>query len=134
MLLVIDANILFAAIIKDSKTAEMLLSEKLELIAPEYIFSEFNKYRAEILDKTERSSEDFDKFLSVLWTKINLIPHEEIESLLEKAKEISPDPDDVQYFALALKYDCAIWSNDSKLKQQNKVKVFTTEELLVYVE
>jgi len=31
------------------------------------------------------------------------IPLNDFEEYLEKAKYISPDPDDVQYFALALK-------------------------------
>ena len=37
---------------------------------------------------------------------------------------------DVLYFALALKLKCGIWSNDKKLKEQNKVKVYCTGELL----
>ena len=34
------------------------------------------------------------------------------------------------YFALALKLNCGIWSNDKKLKNQDKVKVYSTEDLL----
>jgi len=41
----------------------------------------------------------------------------------------TPDPDDMAYFALALKLNCAIWSNDKKLKEQDKVKVYNTHEL-----
>ena len=130
MLLVVDANILFAAAIKDSKTAELMLSDKLELIAPEYIFSEFNKYRAEILEKTERSPEDFEKFMFILWSRMSVIPHEETDDFITKAAVISPDPDDVQYFGLALKHDCAIWSNDGRLKEQDNVKILTTEDLV----
>ena len=33
------------------------------------------------------------------------------------------------YFALALKLNCAIWSNDKKLKEQNKIQVCSTHEL-----
>jgi predicted nucleic acid-binding protein len=49
---------------------------------------------------------------------------------MPKARRISPDPDDVQYFALALKLDASIWSNDKNLKNQNIVKVFSTDELV----
>ena len=43
---------------------------------------------------------------------------------------ISPDADDTAYIALALHLNCPIWSNDKKLKKQDKVKVITTKELL----
>jgi len=42
--LVVDANILFASLIKDSLTAELLVSDKLNLYAPEFLFDEFIKY------------------------------------------------------------------------------------------
>ena len=130
MLLVVDANILFAAAIKDSKTAELMFSDELELIAPEHIFSEFNKYRQEILEKTERSSEDFDRFMFILWNRIGIVPHDETKEFTTGGGEISPDPDDVQYFALALKYDCTIWSNDGRLKEQSAVQVLTTGDVV----
>ena len=47
-----------------------------------------------------------------------------------KQKKISPDINDTEYFALALKLKCSIWSNDKKLKKQNKVKVYSTEEIV----
>jgi len=48
---------------------------------------------------------------------------------VEKAEKLTPDLDDMTYFALALKLNCAIWSNDKKLKEQNKVEVYNTYEL-----
>lgn len=129
MLLVIDANILFSALIKDSKTAELLLFDKLELIAPEKIFLEFKKYKNEILSKTHRDDKEFLLTLSVFKDKIKIIPESEIKSFLEKANSISVDPNDIQYFAVALKFNCPIWSNDIHFEKQSLIKVFTTEEL-----
>ncbi|MHA2473510.1 MAG: PIN domain-containing protein, partial [Promethearchaeota archaeon] len=43
--LVVDANILFAALIKDNITSELLLKREFHLFAPEFIFEEFEKYR-----------------------------------------------------------------------------------------
>jgi len=40
------------------------------------------------------------------------------------------DPDDIDFLALALSADSAIWSNDPHLKQQSLAKVFTTKELI----
>ncbi|MBT5021736.1 hypothetical protein HOK51_08530 [Candidatus Woesearchaeota archaeon] len=49
---------------------------------------------------------------------------------MNSAKIICPDENDVDYFALALKLNCAIWSNDKKLKNQNSIIVYSTEELI----
>ncbi|MFH1211857.1 MAG: PIN domain-containing protein [Candidatus Woesearchaeota archaeon] len=47
MELVIDANILFAALIKDSTTSDLLF--KNTLYAPEFILEEFKKYKEELI-------------------------------------------------------------------------------------
>jgi len=41
-----------------------------------------------------------------------------------------PDSDDIDFLALALSNNSAIWSNDPHFKQQSLVKAFTTVELL----
>ena len=48
MRLIIDANILFSALIKDSSTAKLLIDDKLKLYAPEFLFEEFAKYLKQI--------------------------------------------------------------------------------------
>ena len=49
--LVIDANILFAALIKDGKTTEQMFKHR--LFAPKYLLLEFGKYETEILEKNQ---------------------------------------------------------------------------------
>ncbi|MEK6963914.1 MAG: PIN domain-containing protein [Nanoarchaeota archaeon] len=126
--LVVDANILFAALIKDSGTSDLLF--KHTLYAPEFLFEEFKKYQDEIKEKTHRSEESFNELFELFKRNVILIPEEEIAPFLEKAKKISPDPKDVPYFALCLKQNCAYWTNDKKLKSQSSVKIFTTEDLI----
>ena len=41
MNLVLDSNVLFAALIKDSVTSSLLFEDDLCLYAPEFIFTEF---------------------------------------------------------------------------------------------
>lgn len=53
--LVVDANILFSAAIKDGGTAALILHDDLQLHAPEYRFEEFETYQSTLLDRTERS-------------------------------------------------------------------------------
>ena len=127
--LVVDANVIFAALIKDSFSYCLLFSDKFHLFAPEYVFTEFEKHEAEILEKTERTGEDLLLLLEILKIRIVLIPLEELTEYVEVAEKLTPDPDDMVYFALALKLNCAIWSNDKKLKSQDKIKVYHTHEL-----
>jgi len=117
--------------IKDSLTAELLLSDKLSLFAPEFLFDEFIKYREYILDKTHRSKEDFELFLKILMEVIRIIPQEMILPFIEKVEKYSPDPKDTIYLACALVIDAKIWSNDKELKEgQKKIEVITTDELI----
>jgi predicted nucleic acid-binding protein len=130
MNLVADANILFSSLIKEGKTQELLLDFSFNLFTPEFIFTEFEKHKEEILEKTNRSPEEFNDVFNTLKEVINIVPKEEFKEFIEEAEKITPDPDDVMYFALALKLSCPIWSNDKKLKNQDKVRVYTTKELI----
>lgn len=127
--LVVDANVLFSALIKDSFAYNLLFSGSFHLFTPEYIFTELEKHKEEILEKTERTTEKFFRLLETLKRRIVIVPLEELVPYVEEAEKLTPDPEDMAYFALALKLNCAIWSNDKKLKEQDKIKVYSTHEL-----
>ncbi|MBS3136019.1 hypothetical protein J4401_03590 [Candidatus Woesearchaeota archaeon] len=129
MNLVVDANIIFSVLIKSGKTEEILFESSLNLFSPEFIFEEFNKYKKEILEKTYRSESEFEKLMLIIKKKIATVSNEETEEYITGAEEISPDPKDVDYIALALKLKCGLWSQDKALSGQSRVKVYTTEEL-----
>src|SRR3989338_7252266 len=103
MILVIDANILFSALIKDSLTAELIFNEDFKLYTCEFIIDEFFKYEKEIMKKTHRTREQFITIMHQLKDIITIIPKEEYYHLIEEAKKFSPDPKDIMYFALAIK-------------------------------
>ena len=127
--LVIDSNILFAALLKDSGTSDILF--KHTLYAPEFIFEEFRKYKDYLKGKTKRNEENFNELFDLFERNVILIPKEEIGPFMEKAEKISPDAKDVVYLALALKLRCGLLSNDGVLKEkQDAVRVYTTEELI----
>ncbi|HIJ03012.1 TPA: hypothetical protein HA369_01705 [Candidatus Woesearchaeota archaeon] len=65
--------------------------------------------------------------------KITISPKEDYQQYLTPAKHITPDENDTEYFALALKLSCPIWSNDKRLKNQEKIRIFSTTELLHYM-
>jgi len=129
MIIVIDANILFSALIKNSITAELIFNENLKIYAPEFIVEEFLKYEQEILKKIHRAKEEFITIMHQLKKIISVLPQEEYSAQMKEAKSISPDENDAMYFALALKLNCGIWSNDKRLKEQKKVRVYSTSEI-----
>jgi predicted nucleic acid-binding protein len=129
IILVIDANVLFSALIKNSLTAEIIFEEDIIPSAPEFVIEEFLKYEDLILKKTSRTREEFIQIMHMLKDIITVVPKEEYSKFIGEAEKFSPDEKDVMYLALALKLKCAVWSNDKRLKQQDRVKVYSTEDL-----
>ena len=129
MKLVVDANVLFSALIKDSMTRRLFFEEGLELYAPEFLFEEFAKYKREIMEKTKRSEAEFEEMLIILRGRIAEIPSSGFGGSMKKALEISADKKDAAYFAVALALNAAIWSNDKRLKEQKVVRVLNTAEI-----
>src|SRR3990167_10668831 len=107
----------------------LLFSDKFRLFTPEYIFTELEKHKEEILSKTKRTTEEFFRLVETLKRRIVIVSLEELVPFVKEAEKITPDHDDMAYFALALKLNCAIRSNDKKLKEQNKIKIYNTHEL-----
>ncbi|MEJ2294922.1 MAG: PIN domain-containing protein [Candidatus Lokiarchaeota archaeon] len=131
MKLIVDANILLAALIKKGLTAELLISDKLQLLAPEFLLIEFSKYKNLILNKTHRKEKEFNHFLELLREQITIIPKKEITPFMDEAIKISPDPKASIYLACAISLKSNIWSNDKKLKHgQKRITVYSTEELI----
>ena len=130
MRLVVDANVLFSAFIKQGLTARLLVRPDFQLFAPEFLLDEFLKNRAVILAKTHRTKEQFAEILLAVQELVVFVPIEEFKEFMEAAESASPDIDDVQYFALALKLACPLWSNDKNLKKQNTLPIYSTEDLL----
>jgi len=128
--LVVDANVLFSALIKDGVTRRLFFEERLEIYAPEYLFEEFAEHRDEIIQKTHRCKADFWDVMGILKSKISIVPLSEFERFMEKAHEVSPDRDDAIYFAVAFAIKGAIWSNDRNLKSQKAVRILNTEEIV----
>ncbi|HLD97209.1 MAG TPA: PIN domain-containing protein [Candidatus Nanoarchaeia archaeon] len=129
MRLVVDANALFSALIKDGLTAELLFDASLSLYAPEFFVEEFIKYSKLILTKTSRTEDEFVQILHLLKEVITVVLKESYSEFEKQAEAVSPDKKDAAYFALALKLKCGIWSNDKRLKDQKEVEVYSTAEI-----
>ena len=130
MRLVADANEIFSFFNETSKARELSLSPELELHSPYFSLEEIKEHKSEVLDRFTLSETQYLLIEKLLKTIIEFVKENKYSEFLEEAKEISLDPDDVEYFALALKLKCPIWSEDPNFKKQSKVKVYDTSELL----
>ena len=130
MLLVADTNILLSFFNEKSKARELATSSLLELFSPEFALEELKEHKEEIIEKFSLSEMQFSLIEAFLRTTVNFAGSEEYSTFLPEAIKLSPDPDDADFFALALKLGCDIWSNDKKLKEQTAVKVLSTKDLL----
>lgn len=130
MKLIVDTNILFSFFWEKSVTRKLLMKQGLELFAPEYALEEINKYRKDICKKAGITEKKFRELRHDLAIAVVFMPIEEYERKLKSAATISPDPKDSDFFALSLHLKHAIWTNDTRLKDQNKIKIVTTKDLL----
>lgn len=134
MKLVIDANILFSFFKKESFTRRFILSNpEIELFTSLFVFEELDKHKKEIKVKSKIDDKVYRLIRNELKDYVTILPLEKFKEYWVEAKQISPDYDDTEYFAVALALGCAIWSNDKKLKSQSRVMVFSTKELIKLV-
>lgn len=131
MFVVIDANELFSLLIKGNKSSkEIFFSKNLELIAPEFIIEEFARHKEELLLKTHRTEAEFLEVLSVFNDRIKLILEHDFCQFMPEALRLLPEhTKDAPYMAIALKFNCIIWSEEKLLKKQSAVRVLNTNEL-----
>ncbi len=135
MLVVLDANVLCSALIAKGRIAEMLFSDKLEIIAPELLFVEFERHRQEILSKSKLSESEFSVLLALFKKRVKIVPIDEFEDRFFEASSLLNVKEhfkDTAYVALALKFNCPLWSDEKLLKKIN-VRVLNTSEVNAFV-
>src|SRR3989344_4146912 len=69
-----EANVLFSALIRDSLACDLIFSGLFHPFTPEYICTELEEHKEEILEKTEKTSEEFSRILDILKRRISIIP------------------------------------------------------------
>ena len=129
MKLIVDTNRIIASLIKDSLSRRIINYPLLEFITPDYTFQELDKYEAAIRKKAHLTHKEFDLLLTLLFEKITIIPKQEYQNYLEKAKTYIDDIDDVPFVALALaiKVD-GIWTDDTHFQTNKYFTVFRTKD------
>lgn len=135
MLIVVDFNVVFSALIGKGKSLEVFEANKIfdifEFIAPEYIFSEFDRKFGKLLSQTKLTREELTEAFSFIKRNIKIIPSSEFLDKLPEAMELNLK--DSPYLALALKLNCPILSGDKGLKEQTKVRILSPSEVLTRI-
>jgi len=139
MKIVVDANIIFSALIKGNPVYIKILSN-VDAYAPDFIFIELEKYEKRILKKTS-NRQRIKEIIYKVFKKISIIPKIALrKASIKKAYSLCKDIDekDTPYVALTIELDAYLWTNDKKLinnlKEKGFSKVLTTEELIKMVE
>ena len=129
---VIDTNIIFSALLKNSAARKIILSDTFDLFVPEFLFTEIIKYEEVILKKSGMGRENLELLLLLLQSHISVIPFKMFFDFLEAdEKEMEKiDMKDTPFIALALKLKIPIWSNDLHFKKQRKVESLNTAEIM----
>jgi predicted nucleic acid-binding protein len=130
---IVDANKVFAAFIAEGIVHDLLFSGKFKPVGPEKLLEEVEKHKEEIAEKAEKKLEDIELAIKLLEPEFEIFSRLEYTARLSEGLKLAPHPKDVEYFALALKLDFPIWSNEKAFKKQSKVKVFSTSDLISFL-
>ena len=133
MRIVIDSNILFSALIKDSITRKIILEYNGYFLFPSFIFEEMEEHKKELLDKSGLKIGEFNNLLELILKKVEIVPNEILKKYKQKALEIVKNIDvtDALFVACALAYsNSLIWTEDKRLKEQDKIKICNTKEII----
>ena len=130
---IVDANKVFAAFIAEGIVHDLLFSGKFKPVGPEKLLEEVEKHKEEIAEKAEKKLEDIELAIKLLEPEFEIFSRLEYTARLSEGLKLAPHPKDVEYFALALKLDFPIWSDEKAFKKQSKVKVFSTSDLISFL-
>lgn len=133
--LVVDVNVIFSALISHGDSSKVFtknVEEKtFSFIAPEYILIEVGKHTTEIAQRSNLPLDEAQRDLDFITKNIFLIPEMEYVDKINEAKEILKEHrKDVPYLALALKFNCGIFSGDKVFKELCPDRVKNPKEIL----
>ncbi|MEK6824658.1 MAG: PIN domain-containing protein [Nanoarchaeota archaeon] len=139
MFLVVDINVIFSAILGIGNSSNIFKlnaqKKKYEFIAPEFLYIELGKYTSEIAQRTSYTLKEAEKALIFIERQIKFIQENIFQDKVEEARMILKGHEkDVPYLALALKFNCNIFSGDKILKSIIPDRVKTPKELLKELE
>jgi predicted nucleic acid-binding protein len=139
MRVIVDTNILFSAILNSQSWIGQILlhSDKTtKFYSPKYLQVEIDKHFNKIKSITKLSDNEIHELIDALYTKIHFISEELIsKDVIIVADQLTNDIDfdDVMFIALAIHFNCKLWTGDKALMNALRKKGFkkfvTTDDL-----
>ena len=132
MRIILDANIIISALIKDSMTRKILFNSGWLFYYPQEALVELRRYRQLIITKSNLSEKEYIKLFSKLFKMIILIPNKAILPNFKEASSIMAniDPDDILFIACALNKSAIIWSDDKHFQKQKVIHVLNSKQVI----
>jgi len=134
---VVDSNIIFAGLIRNSSTRAILASTDIEFVVPEWVHSELREHIGELAEKAGVPEKEMERYVEQIFQIVHTMPMEEYKDSLAEALEImsETDPDDAPFLAVAIATGAdAIWTNDAHFLEQQRVKVVSTRDMMKMLE
>ena len=133
--LVIDAIVVIFSLLGNGHSLLVFklndITKKYQMIYPEFILIELGKHASEIAQRSKLSIEEATKVMDFVSKQIEFIPASKFEDKLNEARQILQEHEkDVPYVALALAFNCRIFSGDKMLKALVPDMVLTPREVL----
>ncbi|MBI2135808.1 PIN domain-containing protein [Candidatus Woesearchaeota archaeon] len=133
MIIVIDANIIIAALLGSRGKIAILTSYNPRFYAPSFVIDEIKKYKQQICAKMNWTFEEFNIYLEALLVFITLIDYEDYERYLEKSLSAIKQRDvkDADYIACSLLISADfILTEDKDFSEQKLVGIKTTAQFI----
>lgn len=123
MIVVVDTNIIFSAILSQKGTiSDLLLNSKgvFEFYTPTFIIEELGQHHEKLIKLSRFNSEELNFLKLQIFRKVDLIDIENIpkqtwESAFNLVKDV--DEDDTPFVALALELRSFLWTGDKRLSK-----------------
>ncbi len=136
MRLVVDSNIVFAALLRDGVARALLIEPPFDLLSPEWMLVEIRKHREDIANRAGLMLEEIDALLTLVTERIKIVPRTDYDARLEEARRRihQSDPGDVPFLALTLARECdGIWTQNTRDYANGGVPIWTTANVVEWV-
>jgi predicted nucleic acid-binding protein len=134
--LVVDSNVVFAALLRAGTTRAILVDPPFRLLAPEWMLVEMRRHRVAIADRAGLSESEFDLLFALVTQGIEIVPLAGYKAFIDEASNRmgGRDPGDAPFLALALATRCdGIWTQNVRHFKEAGLRIWSTEDLISWV-
>ena len=114
-----------------AKQVLFILARRTRLRCTNLLILEVGKHTERIAKETHFSQEEIEEQIEFLMSEITIIPDEEYNDKFEEARRLLKEhKKDAPYVALALAFNCKIFSGDKTLRELIPDMVLTPRQIL----